>query len=170
MMILFVVVALLAVISGVGVVAFKNPIFCALSLVANLLAIAVTFAMLDAHFLAAVQVIVYAGAIMVLVLFMLMLLNVKAEKQTRSEKAWTVFAVLVGGCFLVFALPLVNEVMGTLGKSGPHGGILAMEGTVEAMGLRLFREYGFLFQASGVLLMVAIVGAVMLAKKSYRPS
>ena len=177
MMIVFIVAALLTVASGIGVVAFKNPIHSALSLVANLLGVAALFAALDAHFLAAVQIVVYAGAIMVLVLFMLMLLNVKTERRTKRENFLTLLAVLSGLGFVAFVVPLVHDAFLSLpshagsavnsvaGSAGPQGA--ALEGTVKAIGVKLFTEYMFLFQASGILLMTAIAGAVMLAKRSY---
>ena len=175
MMIVFIVAALLTVASGIGVVAFKNPIHSALCLVANLLGVAALFAALDAHFLAAVQIIVYAGAIMVLVLFMLMLLNVKTERRTKRENFLTLLAVLSGLGFVAFVVPLVHDAFLSLPShagpavTGPQGAVqgAALEGTVKAMGVKLFTEYMFLFQASGILLMTAIAGAVMLAKRSY---
>jgi len=169
MMIVFLFASVLTVVFAVGVVAFKHPIHSALCLVGNLLGVAMLFAALDAHFLAATQIIVYAGAIMVLVLFMLMLLNVKTERRTKRENLLTTVAVLSGFGFLVFVLPRVHEAFSGLPNhvalSNP--GADPLQGTVEAMGIRLFTEYVFLFQASGVLLMTAIVGAVMLAKRSY---
>ena len=171
MMVVFVIAAVLALVAAVGVVAFKNPIHSALSLVANLLSVAVLFAALDAHFLAATQVVVYAGAIMVLVVFMLMLLNVKTERRTRRENLLTGVAIVAGAGFLIYLVPLVQEAFSGVphhgSAHGPVGAPVPLEGTVKAMGLRLFTDYIFLFQASGVLLMTAIVGAVMLAKRSY---
>jgi NADH-quinone oxidoreductase subunit J len=172
MIALFVVTAVLAIVSAVSVLVFKNPIHSALGLVAHLLAIAVFFAMLDAHFLAAVQIIVYAGAIMVLVLFMLMLLNLKVEQRSRRESLLAIFAIGAGGLFLVMAVPAVQRALAALTDTSPlrESTVPAVEGTVEAMGRILFTEYVFLFQASGVLLMAAIVAAVMLAKKQYSRS
>ncbi len=172
---LFAVTALLAIVSAVSVVALKNPIHSALGLVAHLLAISAFFAMMDAHFLAAVQIIVYAGAIVVLVVFMLMLLNLKVESRTKGENVLSVLAIIAGGVFLLVAVPVVREAMdsllvsGSAGAGGTGADMVAVEGTVEAIGRRLFTEYVFLFQASGVLLMAAIVGAVMLAKRESKP-
>ena len=174
MLIVFTLAALLTVASAVGVIAFKNPIHSALSLVANLLGVAALFAALEAHFLAAVQIIVYAGAIMVLVLFMLMLLNVKTERRTKRENFLTLLAVLSGVGFVAFVVPLVHDAflsLPTLGAAshgvGASSATPELQGTVKAIGTKLFTEYMFLFQASGVLLMTAIAGAVMLAKRSY---
>jgi NADH-quinone oxidoreductase subunit J len=177
MLIVFTLAALLTVASAVGVIAFKNPIHSALSLVANLLGVAALFAALEAHFLAAVQIIVYAGAIMVLVLFMLMLLNVKTERRTKRENFLTLIAVLSGLGFVAFVVPLVHDAFLSLPSHGlasqgtPQGAGLSavpeLQGTVQDIGMKLFTEYMFLFQASGVLLMTAIAGAVMLAKRSY---
>ncbi|RIL05425.1 MAG: NADH-quinone oxidoreductase subunit J [Proteobacteria bacterium] len=163
MIFVFSVIALVSVVSAVGVVALKNPIHSALSLVANLMMVAVLFAMLQAHFLAAVQIIVYAGAIMVLVLFMLMLLNVKSEPWKRSEFFWVVLAAVAGGCFLIVLLPLINYTFS--GFSEAPG---APAGTVRAIGLRLYSDYVFAFEAASLVIMAAMAGAVMLAKRRYR--
>ena len=159
----FFLVSFLMMACCVAVVSLKNPIHSALALVGNLFMVAVMFALLDAHFLAAVQVIVYAGAIMVLVLFMLMLLNVKVERRTRTEVVLTLAAIVVGIGFLGALIPLVHSAF----KDVPEGGGKVL-GTVHNMGLKLFHDYVFLFQASGILLMVAIVGAIMLAKVQYK--
>ncbi len=163
MIALFLLLSVLLLVSAVGVIVFRNPIHCALCLVGNLLLVAVCFAMLEAHFLAAVQVIVYAGAIMVLVLFMLMLLNIKGERRTRWESIVTVVGLLTGMVFLWQIVPYLLESF----KVFPVGSARAI-GTVKAMGRMLFSDYILLFQASGVLLMAAIVGAVMIARVKQR--
>lgn len=171
MVALFFLLAIVLLVSALGVVALKNPIHCALCLVANLLMVAVCFASLQAHFLAAAQVIVYAGAIMVLVLFMLMLLNIKVEKRTTWEMVLSGASLVVGVSFLAGIVPYLTATFG--GAFGaPSVGLapsnLAAIGTVREMGKLLFSDYVLLFQASGVLLMTAIVGAVMIARAKQR--
>lgn len=171
MFVIFAICSIVAVLSAAAVVFFKNPIHCALSLVVNLLMVACFFAMLDAHFLAAAQVIVYAGAIMVLVLFMLMLLNSKVEARTPQQVFYAIIAALFGFGFLAITAPFVQREMGALEKhaesiAGSSG--VTVVGSVEAIGRILFVDYVFLFQAAGLLLMTALVGAVMLAKRTYR--
>ena len=164
---IFFLLSVVLIISALGVIALKNPIHCALCLVSNLLMVAVCFAMLEAHFLAAVQVIVYAGAIMVLVLFMLMLLNIKVEKRTTWETILTAMGLVVGMAFLCGFVPYLAESFQGTFKVLPPDSEKAI-GTVRAMGRLLFSDYILLFQASGVLLMTAIVGAVMMARIKQR--
>ncbi len=97
--------ALVTLLSAIGVVALRNPIHSALSLVLHLLMISALFAMLQAHFLATVQVIVYAGAIMVLVLFVLMLLNLKTEAPRPLNFIVAVFGVLSSIGLLMYIIP-----------------------------------------------------------------
>lgn len=166
MIALFFVLAVIAAGSAIAMVFFKNPIHSALALVVNLVMVACFFAMLDAHFLAATQIVVYAGAIMVLVLFMLMLLNLKSEARTRRETAYAAAAALFAIGFLVSLVPLLREQFGIF--NAPPLPAESAPGTVEGMGIELYTNYVFLFQAAGMLLMTALVGAIMLAKRSYR--
>lgn len=168
MIALFILLSVVGLVSAVGVVAFKNPVNSALSLVANLLTVAGFFAMLEAHFLAAVQVVVYAGAIMVLVLFILLLLNLKVETRTMKENILTGVSIVVGIAFLGVMVPYVHDAFSVFPANPDPLRGEALQGTVEAIGRILFTKYLFLFQAAGLLLMVGIVGAVMLAKRTYR--
>lgn len=163
MIVIFFMAALVIVASGIGVVAARNPIHSALFLIANLLSVAGIFAMLGAHFLATVQIIVYAGAIMVLVIFVLMLLNLKVERLKRAEIVTTVFAVVVGSFFLAALIPLFNEAF----RFFPEPKV-ALEGSVRNMGELLYSRYVFPFEAASILITAAIAGAVMLAKRRYK--
>jgi len=148
--------------SAIGVVASKNAIYSALFLTFNLLLVAGIYAMLGAHFLAVAQIIVYAGAIMVLVIFVIMLLNLKEESGGRSPGAYTYWfcAAATGFAFLLVITPLLHE--GFSFFVYPAEGI---EGNVEAFGKLLFVKYLFAFEFSAILLTAAVVGAVMLAKR-----
>ncbi|WKZ56499.1 MAG: NADH-quinone oxidoreductase subunit J [Bdellovibrionota bacterium] len=160
MMILFALLGALVIASAIGVVALRHPIHSALCLVLNLVGVAALYAMLDAHFLSAVQIIVYAGAIMVLVLFVIMLLNIKVEQPHRRGIILTLLATLAGVCFLGILAPLFYR-----GLRGFTDHSSKIEGTVEAFGELLFTRYLFPFEAASVLIMVAIVGAVMIGKR-----
>lgn len=163
MTVLFVLIAGLVVASAIAVVALRNPIHSALALVLNLLGVAALYAMLDAHFLSAVQIIVYAGAIMVLVLFVIMLLNIKVEAAKGKGLVLTIAAALTGLAFLALLAPMFyGAVQGFTEHAKP------VEGTVEGIGELLFTRYLFPFEAASVLIMVAIVGAVMMGKRRYQ--
>lgn len=163
----FLVLMLLSVGTAIGVVAMRNPIHSALCLIGNLLTVAGIFAALDAHFLAVVQIIVYAGAIMVLVLFVLMLLNIKVENSPRGGTAYVAASVLIGAAFALFLVPAIGDLLedariplSTSVSATPDFG------TVKQIGRELFTKYLFPFEAASVLIMAAIVGAVMLAKRT----
>ncbi len=160
MYLFFFLLSAIVVLSGIAVVAFRNPIHSALSLVTNLLAVAALFAMLDAHFLAVVQVIVYAGAIMVLFLFVIMLLNVKVEAVKRYGSLMLLSAGIVGALFI----GLLAKLFGS-GFAGVAEPTKELSGGVLEMGRILYTKYVFTFEAASLLIIAAIVGAVMLAKR-----
>lgn len=156
------VIALLILASSLGVVIFPNPIHCALSLILNLVCVAALFALMDAHFLAVAQIIVYAGAIMVLVMFVLLLLNMKQETRTPRTLLYLVPAVF-------FASLLLTVLLGQLSLGFSSGQpIKFMDASTAAIGKLLYRDYIFPFEIASILIMVAIVGAVVLAKRSYK--
>ena len=163
-MLTFLVLATIMVVGALGVVTLRQPVHAALSLVGTLLTLAVTYVTLEAHFLAAVQVIVYAGAIMVLFLFVIMLLNVESEASAVSlgwlRPAASLVALLAAAAIAVVAfgaarplpeLALVREVL----RGGGAGEIAES----------LFTEFMLSFQLVGVLLLTGIVGAVGLVQR-----
>jgi NADH-quinone oxidoreductase subunit J len=157
--------AVLALASGVAVIALRNPLYSAFALVGNLLAIAGLYALLDAHFLAVTQVVVYAGAIMVLVLFVLMLLNLKSEQGKRASLLQLATA-LVGGVVLVMtALPPVVARFQGISTHELADNLRRSEGTVQAIGQELYSHYTAQFELSSLVLLIGIVGAVMLSKR-----
>jgi len=162
--IFFLVVAAVAVLSSILVVTCKNPINSALSLVMTFFCLATFYVMLDAPFMAAIQVIVYAGAIMVLIIFVIMLLNVKAETGKRGTHA--VLAGSVLGLFVLFLTcwflikGSLTGVPGTITKAQ-----IVAEGHTELIGKAMFTEFLLPFEITSILLLAAIVGAVILAKK-----
>ena len=163
MEILFFIMAVILVGSGIAVIALRNPIYSALSLILNLVTVAAIFAQLEAHFLSTAQIIVYAGAIMVLVMFVLMLLNVKVENPSGRGQFCVGSAVVLGILFLLGAVPILVRVFSVF----PNGD-LVVSGTVKNMGTVLYSRFVFPFEAASLLIMTAIVGAVMLASKSEK--
>jgi NADH-quinone oxidoreductase subunit J len=159
----FLVIAFVAIVAATGVILFKNAVHAALSLVATLFCVALLFLNLGAEFLAAVQVLVYAGAIMVLFLFVITLLNpLRAETPDRLRNQ----AVFAG----VLAVVLLFEMYFII-----QGGVLAAVpatapaipdvGNVQALGTALYSTWIVPFEMTSVLLLVAIVGAVVLGRR-----
>ena len=168
-MITFYLLAAVMTVGALGVITLRQPVHAALSLVGTLLTLAVTYVSLQAHFLAAIQVIVYAGAIMVLFLFVIMLLNVQGEEQTNDLKWIKPAAYLVGlaaaGALVVsiFANPL------PLPSAEQISAVLNGGGAAE-VGDALFSQFVLAFQLVGVLLLTGIIGAVSLVERKARQS
>jgi NADH-quinone oxidoreductase subunit J len=158
--ILFYAFAGLALASAVGVVAQRNPILSALSLIVTLCSLAAIFGLLGSPFIAALQVIVYAGAIMVLFLFVLMLLNVKEEEPRRGSGA------LLKGMAVVLGLAFVLQV-GAVVAAHPFGPVpTTYEASTRSVAELLFSSrFLYVFEATSILILAALVGAVALAKK-----
>lgn len=158
-MIAFYLTAILLVLSALGVLLSRNPLGSALSLILNLLCMACLFAGLEAHFLAVVQVIVYAGAIMVLIMFALMLLNAKVEASHRSLRIYALLGMALAGVFAAFILPVAAAY-------GYFGMVFSkLQGTLALMGQAIFGHYLFPFEFSSALILAAIVGAVVTARR-----
>lgn len=153
----------IAVLSGIGVVSRRNPMYCAISMLAAFLSLAVLYVLLSAPFLAAMHVLVYTGAILVLFLFVIMLLNLKPEELGHEHPPAVrgLVAALCAGLFAVLAAPaLLDPSLRALPKP-PGPGF----GSVEAVGRSLFGPYALPFELASVLILVAILGGVVLAKK-----
>jgi len=156
------------VLSGaIGVVVSRNPVHAALFLVLTLFGVAVLFVAEEAHFLAAVQVIVYAGAIVVLFLFVIMLLGVDREENVMVEplRFQRPLALLLGVIALgeIFLLAQGTRwVTGATQVAGPVGG---PGSNVEKLARIIFTRYLLAFEATSVLLVIAVVGAVVLARR-----
>ncbi len=164
----FVVVAVVAVGSALGLVLRKNPIHGALFLVVNLGSVAAFYLMLGAEFLAAAQVIVYAGAIMVLFVFAIMVL-IPGKEETGPDplRRVRVVALPVG---VVLAVLLVSVVARHWAGPAPAAVPAAPAlGNVETLGRLLFTDYLFPFELTSVLLLAAMVGVLLLARRRAQP-
>ncbi len=136
----------------------RNPVTSAMFLVLTIISMAGLFVLLHAFFLAAVQVLVYAGAVMVLFLFVIMLLDLPTEERRRLHRV----ALGVGGvAVLGLAGILVRSLVGTAAPTGAP----AVEGSTRALGRLLFESYLLPFEILSVLLLVAMIGAILLSKK-----
>jgi NADH-quinone oxidoreductase subunit J len=161
---LFLLLAVLTVTSALVVVVHRNPVYSALGLVSTLFLLAVLFIGLDAHMVAALQIIVYAGAIVVLFLFVIMLLNLQVE--ARATVARPLVGVAVAGGLALGGLVLLAIVRSSVGESMPvHAGF----GGTEALAERLFTVWLLPFELTSLLLLVAIVGAVVVGKRRVGP-
>ncbi len=167
------IVASAVILSGaLQVILRSHPVHAALALVQTLFGVAVLFIAQDAHFLAAVQVIVYAGAIVVLFLFVIMLLGVDRVDDIRTDPlvAQRPLAVVAGAGF--FALVVASIERGSQTVTGARAAVAAdgSEPDVNRLAKSLFTDYVFAFEVTSVLLVIAVVGAVVLARRPPKPS
>lgn len=164
---IFVVAALLATGSSIMMVTRRNPIHSALWLIVTFFSVAILYVLLNATFIAVAQVMVYAGAIMMLVLFVIMLIHLERGEQSSSKRS---FPKLIGALITVLLfLQVLSGIMNytNIGKKGTYNPevMLAGAGNTHAIGSLLYGKYAFAFEIASILLLVGIVGAVMLAKK-----
>ncbi len=157
-----------AVLASLLVIVQHNPLHGVLWLIASFGALSGLYVLLDAPFVAVIQIIVYAGAIMVLFLFVVMLLNAPRE-DTEEARLRGLVAPGVTKAGAVFALALVAELGWALTRSPTSGAFPSGPVTsVGAIGRLLFTEYSFAFEVTSVLILVAMVGAVVLARRDVR--
>jgi NADH-quinone oxidoreductase subunit J len=161
---LFYFLSFLAVLSALMVVFSKNPVYSVLYLIITFFAIAGHYILLNAQFLAAVHVIVYAGAIMVLFLYVIMLLNLNTESEPHKSNYLKVAATVCAGLLMIV---LVGSLKGAdlMVRKSPDAGV----GTVKNLGKVLFTDFLLPFEVASVLLLAAMVGAVMLGKSDRKP-
>ncbi len=160
--ILFFALAAVAVVSALGVILHPHPVYSALWLVVALFQIAGLFVLLDAQMVAFLQVLVYAGAIMVLFLFVIMLLNVEREPVPPTA-SWRLGMLCVGG---LLAVELAWFFLRRVSASSRAAGSPAADfGSVTALARTLFTDHVLSFEITSILLLVAVVGAVVLAKR-----
>ena len=157
---LFIITALVALLSALMVITRKNPVTSVLFLVLTFFCLAVLYVMLGAQFIAAMQIIVYAGAIMVLFLFVVMLLNLRGPQTwevTGAMRKWLGFAA-AGGILLIAATAIK-------GITDVNAGLDPEIGTVNSIGSALFERFLLPFEIASVLLLGAIIGVVALVKR-----
>ncbi len=160
--ILFLIFAIIAVVCAINVVVQSHPISSAVSLIGVMGSLAILYLLLGAEFIAAAQVIVYAGAVMVLFLFVIMLLNAGAE--TRKGRSFMV--QLLGVPLLIVLLGLLTWFVQRLYPSNTmvrFGGFTG--GTARDVGMALFTKYLLPFEVTSILILIAILGAIVLARK-----
>ncbi len=161
----FFLLAIPMVLFSLGVVLARSPVRSALSLVVALFLLAAMFFQLDAHMIAALQVIVYAGAIMVLFLFVIMLLNLQQEPVEAARPAQRAIAVAFSVLFVLSVGLAALRGLPALPGPGVEGAVAGAFGSTEALAERLFTRHLFAFEVTSVLLLVAIVGAVVVARR-----
>lgn len=154
--------SLVSIVAGFLTVALKNPVHCGIALLTLLLHVAGLFVLLNAEFLAMVQIIVYAGAILVLYLFVLMLLNLKTDERYLHSKLALILFAAVAICGELLLL-IVGSPFGGLKGDAPTEVVLK-DGVSYAVGIKIFSDYLLQFEIIGVFLTGAIVGAIVLAK------
>ncbi len=153
----------LALLGGILVITRKNAVHSALALILTLLALAGLYLMLYAPFVAGVQIILYAGGIMVLFLFVIMLVSIeRSQKEEQFNKQWIVGFIAAGVLGVLFVLVYVK---GRALLSAPTAQIPNESQNTQNVGVLLYREYMFAFEIASLLLLVAIIGAVVMAKK-----
>ena len=160
--IVFYILAAVSVVSALSVVFSKNPVYSVLSLIVTFFTIAGQYVLLNAQFLAAVNIIVYAGAIMVLFLFVIMLLNLNnTDLEARRPFAVTAAAVLASGLLLTTLLGALRSTAGIVAAKPADLSI----GLISNLGKTLFNQFAFPFELSSLLFLAAMIGAVMLGKR-----
>ena len=142
----------------------RNPVTSAMFLVMTIVSMAGLFVLLHAFFLAAVQVLVYAGAVMVLFLFVIMLLDLKEEERRRIRKSAAILGVAAVGVIYV----LLSRALGGLAPVPNPAALPPMDGATAALGRVLFTEYLLPFEIISVLLLVAMVGVILLSKRELK--
>lgn len=162
---LFLLFAAIAVAGALAVVLLRSPIYNALALVVTLCALAALYVTLNAQFIAAIQIVVYAGAIMVLFLFVIMLLNARQESATDRHPQLKYFAFPIAAVLIFEAIAVIRGVTGPGPVSGTEADAV---GNTASIGQALFSQYLLPFEITSALILMALVGAVALAKRDDR--
>ena len=163
---LFILFALLALASGLGMILNKNTVNSALFLVLNMMSVAALYLLLQAQFMAVIQILVYAGAIMVLFLFVIMLLNIEEEPSLFNKwRAKYFLAFIIGTAVfaqILYSLSNWTDVTPQISET------MINAGTVEAIGDALFTSYLLPFEITAILLTAAVVGALVIAQHKVK--
>jgi NADH-quinone oxidoreductase subunit J len=168
--IIFIIAAILAVISSLFMVTRKNPIHSALWMIVTFFTMAVIYLLLNAQFIAVAQVMVYAGAIMMLILFVIMLVHMEKAEASEAQESRRSSKSRIAGALITLIL-FVEMLFGILfyrmtGKAGEYPtDLVNSTGNVKTMGSLLYGQYLFPFEIASILLLIGIVGAVVIAKR-----
>lgn len=163
---IFWVFAALMLLFGLGVVFFRNPVSSAMSLVMSFVGLAALFVTLDAFFIGVVQVLVYAGAVMVLFLFIIMLLDLRTEgRRPVKLAAWLGGGIVIGGFVaILWKVLMSSRFLHDPKPALPGSGV----NDVAQVGMTLFKNFNLPFQIIGVLLLVATIGVVVLSRRELK--
>jgi NADH-quinone oxidoreductase subunit J len=160
-LIIFLVLAALAVLGAVSLILQRHPIHSALSLIVVMVALAGLYLLMGAEFVAAVQIIVYGGAIMVLFVFVIMLLNAGEEERTNFSKLATYAGVPLAVAIAGLIAAAILRSSGNLSTAGPNGALTSTKN----LSMLLLREFVYPFELTSFLVLVAILGAIVLAQR-----
>ncbi len=160
--ILFWGLSILALFSAIMVVASKNPVHSILFLIVVFFTISGHYILLNAQFLAIVNIIVYAGAIMVLFLFVVMLMNLNAESEPKKHRMLQFAGLISGGCLFLVIISAISETQQASNMVLMGGG---ESGLIKNLGMVLFKDYVIPFEISSVLFLSAMIGAVVIGKR-----
>jgi NADH-quinone oxidoreductase subunit J len=160
-LIIFLVLAALAVLGAVSLILQRHPIHSALSLIVVMVALAGLYLLMGAEFVAAVQIIVYGGAIMVLFVFVIMLLNAGEEERTNFSKLATYAGIPLAVATAGLIAAAIVRSSGNLANAGPAGTLTS----TKTLSMLLFREFVYPFELTSFLILVAILGAIVLAQR-----
>ena len=160
-LIIFLVLAALAVLGAVSLILQRHPIHSALSLIVVMVALAGLYLLMGAEFVAAVQIIVYGGAIMVLFVFVIMLLNAGEEERTNFSKLATYAGIPLAVATAGLIAAAILRSSGNLSSAGPNGALTSTKN----LSMLLLREFVYPFELTSFLVLVAILGAIVLAQR-----
>jgi NADH-quinone oxidoreductase subunit J len=158
--------AIMAVGSAIMMVSRRNPIISALYLIVNFFSVSAIYLMLRSQFVAIIQILVYAGAIMVLFLFVIMLLNLQDEKRLTENISYKKLSAVILALLLFCSLG-ITAYFGFVGKNKVMSPNAESLGTIESIGKELYTTFSFPFELVSFILLAAIVGAIVLAQKKF---
>lgn len=160
--IVFIGLSFFAITGAIAMLVYKNPMYCALGLLVSILSVAGLFALLNATFLFMVQIIVYAGAIMTLILFILMFLNIKEDDLPKEPKKYTLVAI--GAAIMIPFNVVILKAVANL----PNADMSIVEGDfgeIKPIGKLLYNDWILAFELISILLLIALVGSIVLARR-----
>ena len=164
--VLFIIFAVIAIASALNILLQRNPLYSALSLIGTLLSLSALYLTVHAQFIAAVQIVVYAGAIMVLFIFVIMLLNVpKDQPQIEKQKGLRYLAIPFAGLLIAEMFFVLRPIRLSSLPPIPPGNADQAVGTTWSIGTSLFTDYLLPFEVTSVLILMAVVGAMVLARR-----